>query len=383
MRRLGLVFAALLGLSGARFAAAQALEPFDALYSRLTRVREIFGVAISPDGTRVARVEPASDGKSLRASRILLQENRPGAAAVRITASLDGSAVREGNVVFSPDGRTVAFVSQAGGAALWTAPAAGDRPARRMTTMKATFADPRWSKDGRSLAVLVVENAAREPGPTNPSLRDAGVVDAQIDEQRLAIVDVETKVLRFVSPPDLYVYEYDWSADGRTFAAVAARGSGDENWWRAELLALDAASGAARLLWKPPLQIANPVFSPDGSSVAFIGGLMSDHGATGGDVFVVPAAGGDARNLTPGRRASAGSLAWPAASRLDGRRRARPSDGDGPHAPFRARVVLDRTRTRNCALARWRDGSGGSGVVRNSPGGLGGPDRLLDAPHEH
>ncbi len=317
MRRPGLVFAVLLGFSGARFTAAQPLEPFDALYSRLTRAREILGIAISPDGARVARVEPASDDRTPRATRILVQETRPGAAAaVRITASLDGAGVREGNVVFSPDGRTIAFVSHAGGTAVWMAPAAGNRAATRLTRIKGAFADPRWSKDGRSLAVLVIENAIREPGPTNPTARDAGVVDASVDEQRLAIVDVETKALRFVSPPDLYVYEYDWSTDGRTFAAVAARGSGDDNWWRAELLALDAASGSARLLWRPPLQIAEPVFSPDGSSVAVIGGLMSDHGATGGDVFVVPAAGGAARNLTPGRRASAGGLAWPTASRL-------------------------------------------------------------------
>src|ERR1019366_2724110 len=142
------------------------------------------------------------------------------------------------------------------------------------------------------------------------------VVDARIDEQRIAVVDVGTRALRFVSPPDLYVYEYDWSADGRTFAAVAARGSGDDNWWRAELLAVDAASGATRLLWKPPLQITWPIFSPDGSAVAVIHGLMSDHGAAGGDVFVVPTAGGGARNLTPGRHASAGALAWPSSSRL-------------------------------------------------------------------
>ncbi|MCM3876496.1 MAG: S9 family peptidase, partial [Thermoanaerobaculia bacterium] len=260
-------------------------------------------------------VEPALEDRSPRASRILVQENRPGAAAVRITASLDGAAVREGSVVFSPDGRTVAFVSHAGGAALWTASVSGG-PATRLTKLRGSFQEPLWSRDGRSIAALVVENPSKEPGPTNPSARDAGVVDARVDEQRLAIVDVGTKAVRFVSPPGLYVYEYDWSADGRTFAVVAAKGSGDDNWWRAELLALDAVTGTPRLLWKPPLQIANPVFSPDGSTVAVIHGLMSDHGATGGDVFVVPAVGGDARNLTPGRRASAGGLAWPTAGRL-------------------------------------------------------------------
>lgn len=313
MRRPTATLAVLSCLLGAGVADAQ--EPFDALYARLARTREFQGVHVSPDGTRVARVEPVRDDKTMRASRILVQEARPGAPAVRITASLDGSAAREGDVAFSPDGKTLAFVSHTGGAALWTAAVPGGRAAR-LTKLKGTFGEPLWSRDGRSIAVLVIENAAKEPGPAVPTARDAGVVDARIDEQRIAIVDVETRAIRFVSPPNLYVYEYDWSADGRTFAAVAAKGSGDDNWWSAELLAVDAASGAIRVLWKPPLQIAGPVFSPDGSAVAVIHGLMSDHGAAGGDVFVVPAAGGEARNLTPARHASAGCLAWPSASRL-------------------------------------------------------------------
>ena len=314
MRRLVPAFA-VLSCFAVRPAAAASEEPFEPLYARLTKAQEILGVAISPDGSYVARVEPVRNERIPRASRILVQGARPGAPAVRITASLDGSPIREGNVAFSPDGKTLAFVSHAGGAGLWTAPASGGR-ASRLTKLRGTFQEPLWSPDGRSLAALVIENPSKEPGPMGPTARDAGVVEDRIDEQRIAVVDVETKAFRFASPPDLYVYEYAWSPDGRGFAAVAAKGSGDDNWWRAELLALDAASGATRLLWKPPLQIASPVFSPDGSFVAVIHGLMSDHGATGGDVYVVPAAGGTARNLTPGHRASAASLAWPSASRL-------------------------------------------------------------------
>ncbi len=315
MRRLVPAFAALSCLLAFPSAPAEAEESFDALYARLAKVREILGVAISPDGTHVARVEPVRDENTPRASRILVQEARSGAPVVRITASLDGSPIREGDVAFSPDGKTLAFVSHAGGTALWTAPVSGGS-ASRLTKLKGTFQEPRWSQDGRSLAVLVIENPSKEPGPLGPTARDAGVVEERINEQRIAVVDVQTKALRFASPPDLYVYEYDWSADGRTFAAVAAKGSGDDNWWRADLLAVDAASGATRLLWKPPLQIANPVFSPDGSTVAVIHGLMSDHGATGGDVLLVPATGGAPRNLTSGRRTSAGFLAWSSASRL-------------------------------------------------------------------
>ena len=39
------------------------------------------------------------------------------------------------------------------------------------------------------------------------------------------------------------------------------------------------------------LQIAVPRWSPDGKQIAFIGGLMSDQGSTGGDIYLIPATG--------------------------------------------------------------------------------------------
>ena len=51
-------------------------------------------------------------------------------------------------------------------------------------------------------------------------------------------------------------------------------------------------------------------------SVAVIHGIMSDEGATVGDVYVVPAAGGAARNVTPNLEGSARSVAWRADGRL-------------------------------------------------------------------
>src|SRR5438876_9990763 len=62
--------------------------------------------------------------------------------------------------------------------------------------------------------------------------------------------------------------------------------------------------------------MANPRWSPDGRSVAFIGGLMSDEGLNGGDIFVVPAGGGQPRNLTPRRKASPKWLEWMPSNRI-------------------------------------------------------------------
>jgi dipeptidyl aminopeptidase/acylaminoacyl peptidase len=52
-----------------------------------------------------------------------------------------------------------------------------------------------------------------------------------------------------------------------------------------------------------------PRVSPDGRTVAFIGGLMSDFGSVGGDVWTVPFAGGLPKDVTPGIRATFTSLA--------------------------------------------------------------------------
>ncbi len=50
--------------------------------------------------------------------------------------------------------------------------------------------------------------------------------------------------------------------------------------------------------------------SPDGKNIAFIEGLMSDEGATGGDIYTIPITGGAARNLTPSIHSSPSALAW-------------------------------------------------------------------------
>src|SRR5262249_47442536 len=168
-----------------------------------------------------------------------------------------------------------------------------------------------WSPNGSTIAMLFTENAPRASGPVQPATIQTGVIDTQIYEQRVALVDVATGAVRQLSPPDLYVYEYDWSPDGKTLAGIAAHGSGDNNWYVAELFTIDVGSGRTNSLLKPGMQIASPRWSPDGKSISFIGGLMSDEGVVGGDIFLVPAAGGPSRNLTPGLKASAASLVWP------------------------------------------------------------------------
>jgi dipeptidyl aminopeptidase/acylaminoacyl peptidase len=136
-----------------------------------------------------------------------------------------------------------------------------------------------------------------------------------------------------VTPANLHVYEFDWAPDSKGLAYIASDPPGENNWWVAKLYTqrlrslYEPVAGACTKdgICPPPevilapaevagplhgMQIAVPRWSPDGKAIAFIGGLMSDQGSTGGDVWIVPADGGAPRNLTPQRPTSPAWIEW-------------------------------------------------------------------------
>ncbi len=268
--------------------------------------RQIDQVAISPDGSRVAYVTgaavsvvPASGG------------------AAQSVGLPSGNSARE--VAWSPDSKRLAIIVDVPGdvphSQLWLADA-GTLKAHRLAELNGYAQTPSFSPDGRRLALLFISGIPRIAGPLQPMTPLAGVVDEKIYEQRITLVDLNSGALKPVTPADMYVYEYDWTPDGSGWAATAAHGSGDNNWWIARLYLADTASGQMRELYAPKLQICQPRVSPDGKQVAFIEGLMSDAGLNGGDIHVVSTAGGEARDITPGIKASPSTLNWKAQDRI-------------------------------------------------------------------
>ncbi|WP_419727828.1 prolyl oligopeptidase family serine peptidase [Lichenicola sp.] len=289
-------------------------------------------VAMSPDGAHVASLEAdlPADENAEPTFRIVIRSVSGEGQPVTVGLPCKGAECVPSSLAWSMDSHRLAFVLQqpdphktdhrrrvyavdASGAGL-----------SQLLAFDGTLEGLRYGPGG-TLAVLATAGAHKEPGATQAAAKMTGEIGESEDEQRIGTI--ADGALHYQSPADLYVYEYDWQPDQAQpdharFVGTAAHGNGDNNWWVAKLYGFDG--GAARVLYSPPQrqQLADPVVSPDGTSVAFIGGIMSDFGSTGGDVFrlaldqvgtggsAAPVAASVLQNLTPNLRASVTALSW-------------------------------------------------------------------------
>ena len=289
-------------ISGASGAPISAQVPTHA-----TQVRRFASVAMSPDGRNVAWIGPSGAGTIAE-----VQIGADGGKSAPVAAVLPGAASGTASeITWSPDSRTLAVIALEpnGTPALYLVPADA-RGATRLAVIPGSVHEPQFSPDGSQIALLYSSPSEEANGPTAATPRDTGVMDAHIDRQHLSLVDARSGGFRTLSKPDVYVYEYAWRPDSREIVVSAANGSGNNNWWVARLDAIDVSNGTERRIAKPRVQIAQPSWSPDGKNIAFIGGLMSDQGSTGGDLYLVPATGGVARDLTPNIDESFGAFQW-------------------------------------------------------------------------
>jgi len=310
-------------------AAAQSLPgaaraQIEEVLNGLSRGHSIGQVALSPDGKRLAWIEQAKDGAEIRVALLGdLIQGGPGKSELVTASAKPEIHCHEGQIAWAPDAAVLAFFSDCAKPEqpdLYLTSLDGN-PARRLTELKGYVEAPAFSPDGKSVAFLYVEGATRVAGALAAMKPPAGVIGEDgVEIQRVAVAEVEwtkPEAPVMATPDNLHVYEFDWRPDSKGLAYVAADPPGENNWWVAKLYT-EELSGAPKAILAPAevqgplhgLQIAVPRWSPDGKSIAFIGGLMSDQGATGGDVWIIPATGGRPRNLTPQRAATASWLEW-------------------------------------------------------------------------
>ncbi|MCP3063072.1 S9 family peptidase [Myxococcus sp. K38C18041901] len=305
-------------VSVTRGSAAKSSKPsVESLLGVIGRTTRFKQVAVSPDGTWLAWVEVAATGGTLiQAMELGAREPK----ALLVSACPEGKTCDESSIEWSPEGTRLLFLSdghQRGRKQVYVADLK-EGVATKRTSFESPIASPRWSPDGASVAVLVMqgEGAAQALGPREPGARETGVVRESHPVQRVAVVSVAEGSHRFVTPEQTFVYEFAWSPDAARLAYIGAPPPGDASWWLAKLHVVETANARSRVLYAPKWQLTEPTWSPDGKQVAVIEGLMSDHGSNGGDVMCVPLDGGKPRNLTPGMKATAMSLEWVSARSL-------------------------------------------------------------------
>ena len=357
-------------LAAASIALGHAGEPVLAASSERS-VHRFLHVEVSPDGAFVASVEGDSPpgGYYPPIRELNIRRVRDGAVA---RVELPCGHVPQcwpASPAWTPDGKHVSFALRAPGshARSLYAVAADGSGLTKVLDFNGTLGDLKYSTDGR-LALLATADAVKEAGATEAGAPIAGDLDEATPEQRIAVL--ENGALRFVSPPNLYVYEFDWRTAHAGFVGTASPGNGDDNWWTAKLLAFPESGGDPQIVYTPAnirQQLASPKVSRDGRTVAFIAGIMSDFGSTGGDVYTVPLAGGAAVNVTPDMPSSATALAWLCNGRLmakllTGDKTEFSDLGSGTTAAAARRCGAIRTRsptapTETCSPAprqRWR-----------------------------
>ena len=266
-----------------------------AILGDLGKVQNVGETSLSPDGKHLAWSQKGHDSPS----RIMVSDAR-GEGAEQVDTGKDCTA---SDPQWSPDSRALLFAGDCGkdGQNDLFVTTLNGQP-QQITHLKGYVEHATWSPDGERIAFLYVPGATRPAGALAAMKPPSGVIGVEgLEIQRIAAVNSRGGGVELLTPDRLHVYEFDWSPDSKRLAYVAAPPPGENNWWVAQLYTAPATPNAQPTSIVDPqkdsgtlhgLQIAVPRWSPDGAQIAFIGGLMSDQGATGGDVYLVGSSGG-------------------------------------------------------------------------------------------
>ncbi len=235
----------------------------------------------SPDGSKLAYVA-ASYSWDVR-GHVRVMDIATGAE--RELTPADKS---ERSPQWSPDGKTLAYLSNRGGKTqVWLAPADGGDPVAA-TARKAGVESFRWSPDGRMIAYVAPDDDAP------PSDEGPQVADRESDLSRLWVVDLRTQATRRLGKTGLRIDDFQWRDASTLLLLATDRPAADA--FTDAIWSMRIVDGATARIATPPQPLSGLAVAPDGSRFAVRSSV--DQGPLERDLMIGPGTGGEMKAVT-------------------------------------------------------------------------------------
>jgi dipeptidyl aminopeptidase/acylaminoacyl peptidase len=253
-------------------------------------MRQISDLRLSPDGSRLAMVISEPPTGTTRSREIWMLE-----VASKTLRRYTFSPKSASSPRWSPDGRTLAFLSdREGGPQIHLLPMSGGE-ATRLTEIKSSIQSFDWSPDGRRIAFLAPEPRSEADEKKAAAKDDARIVDRDERHPRVWIVDLESKQARRLTAAPWRVSDVKWAPQGDRLVAVATdRPAADQE--TDQICWVSLSDGAITPITAPRGPFGQVVVSPDGSALAYVGSRAD--GPNPHDLHLLTLAEKQPRNLT-------------------------------------------------------------------------------------